>query len=142
MSTELFDARGNPVLPRVITHWGDGAAALTNRDISLDLKVLSDVNQGSWGYGGAAKNGLAVLAQVFGQTEVPDYRGAKLKVTLDDGESNDAYALHVKGYSLLYDGSAWNRRRNSLASTVLASAERGATTNSADQTNWPHGSSR
>jgi len=40
MGLELVDSRGAPILPRVITHWGDGATALTNRDISADLAKL------------------------------------------------------------------------------------------------------
>jgi len=40
MALDLEDSRGHPILPRVITHWGDGATALTNRDISGDLSKL------------------------------------------------------------------------------------------------------
>lgn len=40
MGLELVDSRGAPVLPRMVTHWGDGATALTNRDISTDLAKL------------------------------------------------------------------------------------------------------
>jgi len=37
MSTELHDSRGAPVLPRLITHMGDGTTALTNRDMTTDI---------------------------------------------------------------------------------------------------------
>jgi len=40
---QKIDSEGNPVLPRMITHVGDGGTSLTNRDISADLARL-DVN--------------------------------------------------------------------------------------------------
>ena len=37
MSTEIHDSRGALVLPRLITHMGDGSTALTNRDMTADI---------------------------------------------------------------------------------------------------------
>ncbi|MEW6141969.1 MAG: hypothetical protein AB1597_02285 [Chloroflexota bacterium] len=37
MSTELHDSRGAPVLPRLITHMGDGSTPLTNRNMTDDI---------------------------------------------------------------------------------------------------------
>jgi len=42
MATELHDTRGSPVLPRLITHMGDGSTALTNRDMTADIYACRD----------------------------------------------------------------------------------------------------
>lgn len=37
MPAEIHDSRGAPVLPRLITHMGDGSTPLTNRDMTADI---------------------------------------------------------------------------------------------------------
>lgn len=54
-----------------------------------------------------------------------------------DAVSASAYnGFGVMGFSYEFDGSQWNRKRNNISGTLLASAARTATTNSSTQTNY------
>lgn len=106
MSLELVDARGAPILPRIITHWGDGTTALTNRDISLDLKVLSDLKKNA------------------GNSDAIDPETANVLEAL-------GLAMRYNGAT-----GKWERARNNEELTILVSAARTATTASPDQVNY------
>ncbi|MDP2661528.1 MAG: hypothetical protein Q8R28_12445 [Dehalococcoidia bacterium] len=68
MADPKTDASGQIVQPRMITHLGDGAIALTNRDIVLDWKVLTDLLKGgddADGQAVAAANLLKALSRGY-----------------------------------------------------------------------------
>lgn len=68
MAVEIVDTHGAPILPRVITHFGDGSTPLTNRDISADLQVLTDLKKGADNSDGQAvetANILKVIARNY-----------------------------------------------------------------------------
>jgi len=55
-----------------------------------------------------------------------------------DGRENTANRLLVESYPSLFNEISWDRKRNNVELTILASATRTSTTNSADQVNYNH----
>jgi hypothetical protein len=55
--------------------------------------------------------------------------------TSADGISNSTVTAPSAVFNIRYNGASWDRERNNLEGTLLASAARTTTTNSADQTN-------
>ena len=85
----------------------------------------------------AAVTGLqGVVARLTG------YNGTTFDRLVSTGDNADAVAVATLGELLtlarnsLFNGAAWDRARGNTEATVLASAARTTTTNSADQTNY------
>lgn len=147
MSTEIFDARGNPILPRVITHWGDGATALTNRDVSGDLQVLTDLKKGAQDADAVAAettNVLKVLAflQAINSVGTVDrlivrdalstlQEDVKGLVTVSQlwvgNDATNNYHLPVQGAQYVSDGVSHSAAKHAMYALALPYAWNGTT---------------
>ena len=69
-------------------------------------------------------------------SQLVDSSGLSLFKTVADGYNNLLSALPTIPYNILFNGSTWDRQRANTEETLLASAARTATLNSADFTNY------
>lgn len=132
MSDAYHDAAGQIVRPVMLTHVGDGATALTNRDIAVDLKVLTDLiksGNNADGVAVATANLLNVLSHlmVFNGTSWDRLRSdgsANLYATLRAGAqfiggpqlnadslAATLYALASMAANYGFNGTSWDRIR-------------------------------
>lgn len=59
-----------------------------------------------------------------------------LDTSNDDGEGTFAFRVPTQGFNYLFNGTGWDRERSNTQETILASAARTATVNSADFVNY------
>lgn len=83
----------------------------------------------------SAAGDTAVLTDATGNIRAAIYSGTTQVSLLNggnDGQSSGGNGLAFAGYGLGFNGSGWDRQRNNIDVTVLASAARTIATNSAD----------
>lgn len=140
MSEPSVDSSGQIVQPRDITHVG--GTAQTGRDITPDLAVLTDLKKGASNADGLASqtsNVMEAIAKLFGYDPTGGHEHwdrVQIKDLAADGLGSGQLGLIVQAAARLFNGANFDRQRNNEEITVLASAARTATTNSADQVNY------
>ena len=90
-------------------------------------------------YGKASAEGDSALLSEGGNLKVALYNGgtaASFQATEADARSNALRTLCTTPYAYLFNGTNWDRVRNNVEATLLASAARTVETNSADQVNY------
>ncbi len=100
MAAPKTDLAGNPILPRVITHWGDGATALTNRDVSADLARL-DVNLSRAALG--ANIAQKEATGKYGINSIWTVEGSAMPATTVQT------VLNVSGFGKLHQINVWQK---------------------------------
>lgn len=122
-------------LIRDITKWG--GTALTGRNISADMQVLTDLKKGTQASDVVATETANVLKTISVMQGI-DSGGDLVRPRLwnsADGQA-DTYALVSLLRHQLYNGATWDRARSNQEGEILASAARTASTESADQINY------
>lgn len=86
-------------------------------------------------------NAQALAVETNGQQKITLYNPAGNAVTitsLGDAGTNSVAALLAAGYGFGFNGTTWDRWRNNIDGTALASASRAVTTSSVDIINYNH----
>jgi len=118
-----------------------GGTAQTGRDITPDLKVLTDLKKGAENADGVAPETGDVL-KAISRLYAYDPTGGhehwdrlQAKDLSGDGLGSSQLGLITQGAARLFNGTSFDRARNNAEITALASAARSSTTTSADLTN-------
>jgi len=144
MSYPEKDAAGNPILTRDAQVTKVGGTALTGRDLSVDLKVLTDLIKGALnadGVSGDAANVLKVVSHLYGYDPTGGHEHwdrAQIKA-IADGLGPSQLALIGQAAPMLFNGASLDRQRGNIGQTeMLASAARTASIWGPIQTNYNH----
>lgn len=155
MADPKTDLSGQIVQPRMITHLGDGATPLTNRDVALDLKVLTDLVKGATNSDSIAVETANVLkaashllafdgtawrrvqVQSSGNLFAALRDGGNVAAVFDgaDGNTNNR-GLLVHASPRTFNGTSWDRLYGNREVLSLASALRAAGTTTPNLTTY------